>query len=123
MNKKDYNLALIERFPELIKAYHSEVDWQEGDETGCHVVYADVLLKYMERLTDARDMRKLGQIFDFLEELLQEKDLYFDEVVSFSILEGYADAGENPKLLMPLMGERTRSLLQELLDFSKEMHK
>lgn len=123
MNKKDYNLALIDRFPELIKAYHSEVDWQEGDETGCHVVYADVLLKYMERLTDARDMRKLGQIFDFLEELLQEKDLYFDEVVSFSILEGYADAGENPKLLMPLMGERTRSLLQELLDFSKEMHK
>ena len=50
MDIKQLNQLLISKFPELEKEYHEEVDWQEGDETGSHVVYGDVLTPYIEKI-------------------------------------------------------------------------
>ena len=38
MDVKQLNQLLINKFPELEREYHEEVDWQEGDETGSHGV-------------------------------------------------------------------------------------
>lgn len=120
MTTKDYNLALISRFPELTEVYHDEVDWSDGDETGCHIVYG-LVEPFMEKLIAENDMKRLKEVFDFLEELLQGEDIYFAEVVSCSVLEGYADVGDKPALFIPMMGTKTRKLLQELLDYREKM--
>lgn len=44
MTSKELNLKLIEALPEIKDVYNEEISWQEGDETGSHVVYADVFV-------------------------------------------------------------------------------
>ena len=47
MNSIELNKLLIEKFPNLIDDYCDEVGWQEGDETGSHIVYGDVFTPYI----------------------------------------------------------------------------
>lgn len=87
MNAKQLNQLLIKRFPELEKKYYEEVEWQEGDETGSHVVYGDVFSSYIEKAIAINDQENLKKIFNFIEEVLLKKDKYAEEVIMFSVLE------------------------------------
>lgn len=87
MNSKQLNKLLIAKFPELKKQYCQEVSWQEGDETGSHVVYGDVFAPYIEQLVSENNHKKLQEVFDFIEEILIQNEEYSDEVIMFSILE------------------------------------
>ncbi len=87
MDAKQLNQLLINRFPELEKKYYKEVNWQEGDETGSHIVYGDVFAPYIEENIAVNNQEKLKKIFNFIEEVLLKKDGYAEEVIMFSVLE------------------------------------
>lgn len=87
MDKKQLNRLLIDRFPELEKKYHDEVDWQEGDETGSHVVYGDVFAPYIEKNIVQQNNTEIQKAFAFIEEVLARSEKYSDEVIMFSVLE------------------------------------
>lgn len=87
MKPKEMNLALINNFPEIINEYCDEVEWQEGDETGSHVVYGDVFSPYIEQAVDKNNTNLLKKIFNFIESLLMIDDDYCTEVIMFSVLE------------------------------------
>ena len=87
MEAKELNRLLIDRFPELEKKYHDEVDWQEGNETGSHVVYGDVLAPYLEAAVAQNKQEVLKKMFVFVEEILCQNEDYSDEVIMFSVLE------------------------------------
>jgi len=87
MNAKQLNQLLVNKFPKLEEEYHKEVDWQEGDETGSHVVYGDVFAPYIEKIVAANNQEELKRVFIFIEEILLKNEKYSDEVIMFSILE------------------------------------
>ena len=89
MTSRELNLRLIYAFPGLEQAYHDETSWQEGDDTGSHVVYADVFVPYI--LKNIKDENSLRAVFSYIEELLSEHDDYADEVVQLSVLESLND--------------------------------
>ena len=55
MTNKKLNQFLIVSFPELKHAYNKEVIWQEGDDTGTHVVFGDVFTPYLEKLIETKN--------------------------------------------------------------------
>lgn len=87
MNNKDLNLFLIKKFPSLEEKYRREVDWQEGDETGSHVVYGDVFSPYIEDIIEKKDTEMLKNVFEFIEDILVMNEKYSSEVILFSVLE------------------------------------
>ena len=84
MNAKKMNLLLIEKFPQLKTAYDEEVSWQDGDETGAHVVYGDVFVPFIEETI--QNCKSICEIIDFIESILQMKADYSDEVIYSTVL-------------------------------------
>ena len=85
MLSKELNLKLIEFLPEIKELYEDEVSWQEGDETGSHTVFSDVLFPYIMNNLDDNEISKKN--FEVIEKILRIHDDYADEVVTLSVLE------------------------------------
>lgn len=85
MISKELNLKLLELLPEIKELYKDEVSWQEGDETGSHTVFSDVLFPYILDNIDNVEITKKN--FDVVEKLLEMHDEYADEVIALSVLE------------------------------------
>jgi hypothetical protein len=75
MTSRELNLKLISAFPELKVKYKKKTEWQEGDETGSHVVYGDILVPILEALLEGKQYSKTKKYFDFLESLLLSGDV------------------------------------------------
>ena len=116
MNAKQLNCFLIDSFPELKQKYHEEVDWQEGDETGSHIVYGDVFTPYVEEMISKNDELKLQKIFMFIETILKYDDIYSDEVIMFSVLEGLLGQNKELKKYNKYFGEKTKRIVQTLIE-------
>lgn len=84
MTSKELNLKLIEALPEIKDVYNEEISWQEGDETGSHVVYADVFVPLIKEQIEIKNKNSLTKIFEFLEKLIKSGDDYAIEVVTLS---------------------------------------
>lgn len=85
MVSKELNLKLLELLPEIRERYEDEVSWQEGDATGSHTVFSDVLFPYvMDNLDDVEVTKK---VFCVIEKILELHDEYADEVIALSVLE------------------------------------
>ena len=87
MTCKELNLAFVERFPEVRERYIKEISWQDGDDTGAHVVYEDAFSPFVIEKLKAKDEKSLFEIYDFVEELLETGDKYADEVIALSLIE------------------------------------
>lgn len=85
MTSKELNLKLLKLLPEIEQLYREEVSWQEGDETGSHTVFSDVLFPYI--LDNIADVETTKRIFDVIEQILELHDEYADEVIALSVLE------------------------------------
>jgi len=85
MTSKELNLKLIELLPEIKGIYEDETSWQEGDETGSHVIFSDVLLPFILNNLDDRQITKNN--FKVIEKILELHDEYADEVIALSVLE------------------------------------
>lgn len=83
MTSKELNKKLIVLLPEIKELYNEEVSWQEGDDTGSHVVFSDVLVPYILNGTD--DIKK--RCFNAIESIILLNDDYVNEVITLSVLE------------------------------------
>ncbi len=117
IDSKDLNSLLIKEFPELNKEFMDEVNWQEGIETGSHVVYGDVLTPFLKRCIENQNEAKVVQILNFLEKILKYEEKYSDEVVAFSVLEALYFEYPNCELLNKNYGEKCKKVLKEIDDF------
>lgn len=116
MTSKELNLKLIKAFPEIQDAYFEETSWQDGDETGSHVVYADVFVPFIKAQICSNKKQKLIKIFDFIEKLLELNDEYANEVIAFSVIESLLfDEDANNKYFIQFAGSNTLDLVKEII--------
>ena len=108
MTSKELNLMLISTFPQLDKAYHEQVDWQEGDDTGSHVVYGDVLVPAMLFLLNGKRYDTVAEYFDFVESLLVYGDEYASDVVIATVIESIVLSDADESAILPLLGPETK---------------
>ena len=111
----ELNRILVSKFPTLQEKYTDEVNWQEGDNTGSHTVYGDVLVPYLSECISKDYEQEIKTIFHFLEELLELDDKYVDEVVSFSVLESLAYLFKEKSYLISYLGEKCKKALDEVM--------
>ena len=107
---------LIDAFPELRQAYDEEVCWQEGDNTGSHVVYGDLFSPEILKLLDAGELESVKRYLAFAEKLLESGDEYADNVVALSVLETIYYDEHYRELVRDYLGPRC---LQVFQDFAK----
>ena len=114
MDTKQLNLLLLDKFPELEKEYHDEVDWQEGDETGSHVVYGDVFAPYIEKNIIQHNNAEIKKVFAFIEEILSRNEKYSGEVIMFSVLERLMLDEAHFKSCKKYWGKCTKKIIKEM---------
>ena len=115
MISAELNKIFVNKFPNLQEKYLDEVSWQEGDDTGSHIVYGDVLTPYLKECILKDYKREFQIVFDFLEELLGLDDEYADEVVSFSVFESLAYLFKEKAYLISYLGEKCKKALNEIV--------
>lgn len=86
MTSTQLNLKLIESFPQIKDVYLEETSWQDGDETGSHVVYADIFVPFIREQIVGKNEQMLIKIFNYIEGLLNLKDEYANKVVALSVV-------------------------------------
>ena len=87
MKSCDLNQKLLEYLPEIEGPYNEEVSWQEGNNTGSHIVFEDVLTPYIRKCAEKKDSVVLQKSFSAIEKILSLNDEYAEEVVQLSVLE------------------------------------
>lgn len=118
MDCKELNILLIKNFPNLIDKYKKEVNWQEGDDTGSHIVYGDVLTPYLMECIEKNNDGEVIKILSFLEEVLGYNNKYSDEVIAFSVLERIEYQYRDSALLNNNYGEITKKVIEEIRNFN-----
>ena len=107
MTSKELNLKLIESFPEIKDVYFKETSWQDGDETGSHVVYADIF--------DGQE-QTVASAFHYIEKLLELNDEYANEVIALSVLESLLfDEDVDNAFFIKFAKPNTLELIQEII--------
>lgn len=118
MNNYELNSMLKSKFINILKKYNDEVSWQEGDYTGSHVVYGDVLTPYLKTCIQQNNQKELKKIFIFIEEILDINDKYSNEVITFSVLESILELYKKYDAIRINMGEKAKKIIQELIESS-----
>ena len=119
MKSRELNQRLIASLPELKPRYQDEVDWQDGDDTGSHVVYGDVLAPAMECLLEHGDNHLAQRYFEFLETLLALKDDYVEEVVALSVIEYLYYSELDRAAVKDLLGDGCRRLWEGFEEYDR----
>lgn len=114
MDSKKMNLLLKRNFPNLIDKYNKEVEWQEGDETGSHTVYGDVLAPYLIECVKKNKEPEVVKILQFVEQILELNNKYSNEVIAFSILERIEYEYRDSLLLNKNYGKLTLQIINEI---------
>jgi hypothetical protein len=118
LDSKKLNLLLIENFPNLFDEYNKEVEWQEGDETGSHTVYGDVLTPYLIECIKKNNEVEVVNILHFIEQILEINCKYSNEVIAFSILERIEYEYRDSILLNNNYGKLSRQVIDELRSYN-----
>jgi len=106
MKSRELNYRFIAALPSLKQAYGEQTEWQEGDDTGSHDVYEDVLVPAILVLLKGNNFKAAKRYFDFCEDTLMLEDDYATEVIATSVLESiYFDEVEKAEV-EELLGER-----------------
>lgn len=113
---KKMNLELINRFPELKEKYIEEAEWQEGDDTGSHIIYGDIFNPFIEKCIQEKENKQLIRICEFIEELLIKDIEYFSNVVCFTVLERIIDNEHNLEYFKNFAKDNTRKEIQKILN-------
>ena len=117
MTSAELNFKLTETFPDLMGNYRKETEWQDGDETGSHVIYADVFVPFVKEQMQAENEQVLERIFAFVEAMLSSDDAYASEVIFLSVLESLIfDEEVDRGRLVQSAKEKTLQALREILE-------
>jgi len=115
MTSKELNLRLKYALPEIKELYDDETSWQDGDNTGSHIVYGDVFAPFIKEQIKFNNKIYLKQLFQFIEDLLLLNDKYTDEVISFSVIESLLFDGEITKnMFIQYVGQKTLKIIAEI---------
>ena len=87
MKSSDLNLKLLEYLPEIENLYNEEVSWQDGNDTGSHIVFEDVLVPYIKKCAQENNASQLRKCFAVIERIFSFDDEYAEEVIELSVLE------------------------------------
>lgn len=112
MTSKELNKLLLNNFPELEKEYLEEVEWQESDDTGSHIVYGDVFSPYIVKCIEENELEKLSFIFDFIEKILHLEDEYAEDVISVSVLESIHYLLKENQDILSYMGTYSKKAIE-----------
>ena len=116
MTSKELNLKLIESFPEIKNTYLEETSWQDGDETGSHVVYEDIFMPFLKKQIIDNNEKMLVILFDYIEGLLELNDEYADEVVALSVIESLLfDEDIDNVIFIKYVKPKTLALIEEII--------
>ena len=110
----ELNKKFVNKFPSLQEKYLEEVSWQEGDGTGSHVVYGDVLTPYLKECIMNENKHEIQIIFNFLEELLELNDEYVDNVIFCSVIESIEYLFKERPYLISYLGGRCKKALSDI---------
>lgn len=114
MDSKELNDKLIRSFPELENLYRDEVSWQEGDNTGSHIVFGDVFTPFLEKSINEKSKNNVESSFLFIEEILKCNDKYSEEVIVFSVLENLVSIIKEEPWIHKYIKVRTKHELEHL---------
>lgn len=115
MTSKELNLYLIKNLNEIENFYKEEVSWQEGDETGSHVVFGDVFVPFIINIFSQNKFDILKKCFYVIEKMIEFEDDYVDEVIELSIFESLAD-NNILKNLEIYMGKKTKEKIKKYIN-------
>lgn len=121
MTAKELNIKLLSFLPELGVEYSSCVSSFDGDDTGSHIVFSCVLVPYIIKSANERDVLKLQKSLDFIEMVLSYNDLYSQEVVAFSVLENLIFSDELNVDIYAHLRDRTKKVYGEVNELWEEM--
>lgn len=113
--RKRFKFKIDRKFPELKEKYDEEVNWQEGDNTGSHVVYGDVFTPFIRKKLEEKDNRKLEKIFEFIEKLLETNDDYIENVLSVSVIESIIY--DDTDLIKKYAKEKTLNIIKNFIEY------
>ena len=116
MTAKELNIKLYSFFPELESEYNDCVSWQDGHETGSHVVFSSVLVPYIIKSANEQNFPALRKCFDFIEAVLSYEDFYSEGVIAFSVLESLIFSEEMHTDIYQYLKPKTRKLFNELIE-------
>ena len=114
MTSKELNMLLLKTFPGIYDTYIDETQWQDGDDTGSHIVFEDVFVPNLLKLLQENDIIAISHAFEFIEKLIDTHDDYATEVVFFSILESLFYRCNNHNLILPYMGNKSKEFFLHL---------
>ena len=118
MTSKELNLKLIQNISEVKDKYIEETSWQDGDDTGSHVVFADVLVPYTKEQMLKNHKEAVERVFTFIEDMLDLDDEYVNEVIALSVIESLIFESEvKDKMLFKYVKPKTLKLVQELKNY------
>ena len=121
MTSKELNLKLIDSFPEVKDVYYEETSWQDGDETGLHVVYADVFVPFIKAQISDGQEQTLASAFHYIENLLELNDEYANEVIALSVLESLLfDENVDNTFFIEFAKPKTLELIKEIIQSLEE---
>jgi hypothetical protein len=121
MTSKELNLKLIESFPEIKDVYCEETSWQDGDETGSHVVYADIFVPFIKAQIFDGQEQTVASAFHYIEKLLELNDEYANEVIALSVLESLLfDEDVDNAFFIEFAKPNTLELIQEIIQNLEE---
>jgi len=117
MKSRELNKKLLELIPEIKPLYEEETSWQEGDDTGSHVVFSDVLFPYLIDNLKKKNETTIHICFKAIEEILKLKDEYADEVIVISILENLSYEEFEFDKMVSYMQKNTKKLYEEVVNY------
>lgn len=110
MTSKELNLNLVSLLPEIGLLYEGVVSWQDGDDTGSHVVFEDAFVPYIIECVRLQNEQSLLKCFEVIERILLFNDEYAEEVIALSVLESLVFAENLETDLSEYMGKQTKKL-------------
>ena len=117
MESKELNELLVSRFPELKEQYEEALEFNDGD-VGSHVVYGDIFIPYIIEKLKAKEEVELKKIFNFIDELLNSKNEYYEDVATTTVVEDLvSDTSIDKDYLLSFATDKVKLVMQEVLEY------
>ena len=106
--------ALLTNLPELMSRYERLLADSGGEVPGPHVVYGDVLNRYIDELLQSNDGDALRVVFMFVERLADSGDVRVREVVGATVCWYFGGYPEKLAQIRLHMGPSTKQISDEI---------
>jgi hypothetical protein len=115
MKSKELNQLLTTNIKNIKEGYLEEISWQDGEDTGSHIIFGDVFAPYIIKCLQDNNETEIKICFSFIENILNKNDDYIIEVILFSVLERLAFEKTNQILLKKHMFPNTAKYYNEII--------